>query len=148
MCTLRLFCSYSLVSSQNLKVLRNANQKRCGQKKPVDDARGQAVILWNSGLYFEVHDILKDIRHKTKGDERQALKGLIRAAGDCVHLENHGNESAKRLADKSTGLIRKYSRLPGFIANFDELIDALKVCNPVPPKLKYAAFESERNNND
>ena len=31
------------------------------QQEHIDDARIQAVILWNNGLFFEVHDILEDI---------------------------------------------------------------------------------------
>ena len=68
------------------------------QQEHIDDARVQAVILWNDGLFFEVHDILEDIWHKKPGDERQAIQGLIKAAGAYVHLDNDRLNSAEQLA--------------------------------------------------
>ena len=47
----------------------------------LDDALLQSLALWNKGLFFEFHDHLERIWQQTTGDERQALKGLIKAAG-------------------------------------------------------------------
>lgn len=102
----------------------------------VDDARQLAVILWNNGLFFEVHDILEDIWHETQGDEYQAIKGLIQAAGVYVHMEYNRREAVKRLADKSVILIRKYAHQLGFISNLKVLITALENHDPVPPVLR------------
>ena len=115
------------------------------QQKQIDDARVQAVILWNYGLFFEVHDILEDIWHKTQGDEHQAVKGLIKAAGVYVHLESDRLNSAERLAIKSVRLLQAYKDVLGFISNLNVLIGALKTCDPVPPVLKSSSHEQERN---
>jgi hypothetical protein len=104
----------------------------------VDDDRLQALILWNQRLFFEVHDLLEDIWHKTEGDEYQAIKGLIQAAGVYVHMESNHREAVKRLAAKSVVLIRNYAHRLGFISNLSALINALETCDPVPPVLKHS----------
>ena len=107
--------------------------------RQVDNARLQALTLWNNGLFFEVHDILEDIWHNTQGDEYQAIKGLIQAAGVYVHMEYHHREAVQRLADKSLILIRKYAHRLEFISNLTTLITALETRDPVPPLLKYSS---------
>jgi hypothetical protein len=104
----------------------------------IDSARLQALTLWNQRLFFEVHDLLEDIWHKTEGDEYQAIKGLIQAAGVYVHMESNHREAVKRLAAKSVVLIRNYAHRLGFISNLSALINALETCDPVPPVLKHS----------
>ena len=111
------------------------------QQKQIDDARIQAVILWNDGLFFEVHDILEDIWHKKQGDERQAIQGLIKAAGVYVHLESDRLNSAERMALKSVRLLKDHEKELRFISNLNFLISALETCNPVPPTLKLSSPE-------
>ncbi len=109
------------------------------QQEQIDDARVQAVILWNNGLFFEVHDILEDIWHKKQGDERRAIQGLIKAAGAYVHLESDRLNSAERLALKSVRLLKEYEKVLGFISNLSVLINALENGDPVPPTLKLSS---------
>ena len=115
------------------------------QQEQIDDARIQAVILWNNGLFFEVHDILEDIWHKKQGDERRAIQGLIKAAGAYVHLEIDRLNSAERLALKSVRLLKEYEKVLGFISNLKVLISALENGDPAPPTLKLSSPEQERN---
>ena len=107
------------------------------QQEQIDDARIQALILWNHGLFFEVHDILESIWHKTKGDEHQAIKGLIKAAGVYVHREYNRTGSAQRLAAKSVDLLNTHAGILGFISNLNILMEALKTDAPLPPVLEY-----------
>ena len=109
------------------------------QQAHIDDARIQAVILWNDGLFFEVHDILEDIWHKKQGDERHAIQGLIRAAGVYVHLESERLNSAERMALKSVRLLEQYEKELRFISNLKILISAMETCDPVPPTLKLSS---------
>jgi hypothetical protein len=106
------------------------------QQEQINDARIQALILWNHGLFFEVHDILESIWHKTQGDEHQAIQGLIKAAGVYVHREYNRTGSAQRLAAKSVDLLRTYAGILGFVSNLGVLIEALKTNNPQPPVLE------------
>ncbi len=127
------------------RVLRYGRAFQRIQQEQIDNARIQAVILWNDGLFFEVHDILEDIWHKKQGNERQAVKGLIKAAGVYVHLESDRLNSAERLALKSVRLLKEYEKELGFISNLNVLISALENCDPVPPTLKLSSPEQERN---
>ena len=104
----------------------------------VDDARLQALIIWNHKLFFEVHEHLERIWQHTAGDEYQALKGLIQAAGVYVHLEYDHRAAAQKLAAKAAGRILKYADGLSFIVNLNLLLDKLKTLDPAPPLLTYS----------
>jgi hypothetical protein len=69
------------------------------------------------------------------GDERQALKGMIKAAGVYVHHEFNHQPAVKSLSAKSYDLLRQYSHRLAFIKNLDVLIQKLKTLDPDPPQL-------------
>jgi len=106
----------------------------------LDDALLQSLALWNKGLFFEFHDHLERIWQQTTGDERQALKGLIKAAGMYIHMEHNRQQAAKSLSIKSLNLIRQYSHCLTFITNIDVLIQRLEMLAPVSPKLENPAL--------
>jgi hypothetical protein len=106
----------------------------------LDDALLQSLALWNKGLFFEFHDQLERIWQQTTGDERQALKGLIKAAGMYIHMEHNRQQAAKSLSIKSLNLIRQYSHCLTFITNIDVLIQRLEMLAPVSPKLENPAL--------
>lgn len=102
----------------------------------LDDAMLQSLVLWNNGLFFEFHDHLERIWQKTTGDEHQALKGLIQAAGVYIHMEHNRQDAAKNLSIKSLNLIRRYSHSLAFITNLDVLTNKLENLDPVSPALE------------
>jgi len=104
------------------------------------DARLQSLIIWNNGLFFEFHDHLERIWPKTTGDEHQALKGLIKAAGLYIHMEHNHRQAVKSLSIKSLCLILQYSHCLAFITNLDDLIKRLEILDPVSPKLENPAL--------
>lgn len=110
----------------------------------INDPKIQAVVIWNHGLFFEVHDHLEHLWQQTAGDERQAYKGLIQAAGVYVHLEFSRRQAAGRLAVKSADLIRKYADWLSFIGNLNLLIDRLNCLYDVPPLLENPALRRDR----
>lgn len=65
------------------------------------DVRLQAIEMWNAGLFFEMHELLETIWRPAQGVERQALKGLIQAAGVYVHLERDNIRAAMGLARRA-----------------------------------------------
>ncbi len=109
----------------------------------IKDAKLQALIIWNHGLFFEVHEHLERIWQKTAGDEYQALKGLIQAAGVYVHLKFDHRAAAEKLATKSSDRIQKYADCLTFIANLKLLLDKLKTLDPVPPLLTNPKLQSD-----
>jgi hypothetical protein len=105
------------------------------KEKHINDAKLQALIIWNHGLFFEVHEHLERIWQQTAGDAYQAFKGLIQAAGVYVHLEYDHGAAAEKLAAKSSERLLKYQDCLPFIANLNLLLDKLKTLDPVPPLL-------------
>ena len=106
----------------------------------LDDALLQSLALWNKGLFFEFHDHLERIWQQTTGDERQALKGLIKAAGMYIHMEHNRQQAAKSLSIKSLNLIRQYSHCLTFITNLNVLTKGLENLDPISPKLENPAL--------
>ena len=102
----------------------------------IQDPLQRALVIWNQRLFFEFHDHLEMIWKSATGDQRQALKGLIKAAGVYIHLEQHHRQPAKSLAMKSYQLLRQYVHCLEFIANYETLLDKLESGDPVPPRLK------------
>jgi hypothetical protein len=103
----------------------------------IDDAKRQVLVSWNLGLFFEVHEQLERIWLKTSGDEYQALKGLIQAAGVYIHLEFDRRPAAEKLAVKSSDRLQKYADCLLFIGNLDMLLENLKDLGSAPPLLKF-----------
>ncbi|TKB10620.1 DUF309 domain-containing protein [Desulforhopalus sp. IMCC35007] len=61
----------------------------------------QAVVLWNQGLFFEVHEVLEHAWYHAKGETKLTLQALIRAAGVYVKLEYGYIDAAHKIAGKS-----------------------------------------------
>ena len=97
----------------------------------LDDALLQSLVLWNYGLFFEFHDHLERIWQQATGDEHEALKGLIKAAGVYIHMEHNRQEAVKSLSIKSLNLIRQYSHCLAFITNLNVPTKRLENLDPV-----------------
>ena len=109
----------------------------------LDEPLLQSLVIWNSGLFFEFHDHLEGIWIRSTGDERQALKGLIKAAGVYIHHEFNHQQAVKSLSTKSYNLIRQYAYCLGFIKNLDALLQKLRALDPDPPKLENSALRQD-----
>lgn len=101
----------------------------------ISDAKIQMLVIWNHGLFFEVHDHLERLWQQADGDEHQALKGLIQAAGVYIHLKLNRRQAAERLAMKSSARMQKYAHCLTFIDNLNLLIDKLQRLDILPPVL-------------
>ncbi|MBW2515470.1 MAG: DUF309 domain-containing protein [Deltaproteobacteria bacterium] len=106
----------------------------------VNDPLQQALIIWNQGLFFEFHDHLEAIWKSATGDKRQALKGLIKAAGVYIHLEQKHQQAAQSLAAKALALLLQHRHCLTFMANPETLLNKLKTIDPDPPQLDIASF--------
>ena len=62
----------------------------------------QALVFWDEGLFFEVHEILEPSWYQAPpGPAKKALQGLIRAAGAYIHLAVGRRDSAAAIAVKA-----------------------------------------------
>jgi hypothetical protein len=95
----------------------------------------QAVILWNQGLFFEVHEVLEHAWYHAKGDTKLTLQALIRAAGVYVKLEYGYIDAAHKIAGKSWPVLEKNSNVLETFFDPEPLIKALKAPEKKAPQL-------------
>lgn len=67
----------------------------------ITDPIEQGIVLWNLGLFFEVHEVLEHVWYTAQGNMKQTLQALIRAAGVYIKREYGFNDSADRIAAKA-----------------------------------------------
>jgi hypothetical protein len=103
---------------------------------PADrDTLPVAALLWDHGLFFEVHEWLEKKWHSSRGAERDLYQALIRAAGTYIHLEANRTEAARKMAVKAVpALVRLRALIPSAY-HLDDLIAGLEALDPVAPKL-------------
>jgi hypothetical protein len=99
------------------------------------DTRYQAICLWNLGLFFEMHELLETLWLHRRDPERSALKGLIQAAGVYVHFQRGKEAAAQSLAQRAATHLRNGRSCLAFIANLDDLIEALANPRAIAPHL-------------
>ena len=98
------------------------------------DALGQALVLWDLGLFFEVHEILEQAWHGAHGPEKEILQALIRAAGFYIKGEYGYFEAGAKMAGRAVTALKKNRQgCAGF--DLEALLESLRTLDPVPPKL-------------
>ena len=96
----------------------------------------QAVILWNQGLFFEVHEVLEHAWYTAEGEHKLTLQALIRAAGSYVKKDCGYLEPAKKIAGKSWPVLLANKDFLNFFFDPTPLIAALKNPDLDAPKLQ------------
>ena len=92
----------------------------------IENVRFQAVVMWNAGLFFELHELLETVWVDAKEPERTALKGFIQAAGVYVHARRGKHAAARGLAARARHHLAETGLALDFISNLDELLAALE----------------------
>jgi hypothetical protein len=108
----------------------------------------RAAVLWDRQLFFEVHEVLEEVWHRTAGPERQALQGVIQIAVAFHHLA-HGNvrgarkllqEGRERLAATAATLpMLDAAELLGATAYWETALAAGSMPTGAPPRLPVRA---------
>ncbi|MCB2184072.1 MAG: DUF309 domain-containing protein [Desulfobulbaceae bacterium] len=94
-----------------------------------------ALLLWDQGLFFEVHEWLEQKWLTSQGAEKMVLQALIRAAGTYVHLQYGRPGGAKKMAAKAVDTLVKFPKdIPDFF-NVQTLVAHLAKLDTRPPKL-------------
>lgn len=96
----------------------------------------QAVILWNEGLFFEVHEVLEHVWYHAQGNEKLTLQALIRAAGVYVKQEYGYNGPAAKIAQKSWPILLENQDLLQQYFDPSPLIAALQNLETGAPELQ------------
>jgi hypothetical protein len=63
----------------------------------LEDALAAAALLFDAGLFFEVHEVLEPHWRRASGDTREALQGLIQIAVGYQHQVNGNAKGARSL---------------------------------------------------
>jgi hypothetical protein len=96
-------------------------------KNKESDIFPQALILWDRGLYFEVHDRLETLWLQATGTRRRALQGMIRAAGAYIKWQSGQQEAARKMTAKvAAALLENRAALPRQVQNIYMLIQVLR----------------------
>lgn len=96
----------------------------------------QGVVLWNLGLFFEVHEVLEHAWYSAQGERKQTLQALIRAAGVYIKREYGFNDSAARIAAKAIPVLTANQDILQPYFKVEELTAALKTRQLAPPILQ------------
>ena len=101
----------------------------------ITDPIQQGMVLWNLGLFFEVHEVLEHVWYTAEGKMRQTLQALIRAAGVYIKREYGFNDSAERIAAKAIPVLEANRDILDGYFKTETLTDALKNPHSTPPTL-------------
>ncbi len=95
----------------------------------------RGLVLWNLGLFFEVHEVLEHVWYSAEGNMKATLQALIRAAGVYIKKEYGFDESAARIAVKAIPVIEANKEILEVYFKTEQLTSALKNPEALPPIL-------------
>ncbi|MFA7383331.1 MAG: DUF309 domain-containing protein [Desulfurivibrionaceae bacterium] len=99
-----------------------------------EGALAKALVLWDLGLFFEVHEILEQAWRGARGAEKELLQAMIRAAGFYIKGEYGYFEAGAKMAGRAVAALGKNRQgCAGF--DLDALLESLRNLDPIPPKL-------------
>lgn len=73
-----------------------------------DERFHRGIAEFNRRYFFEAHDILEDLWHEYREDDRLFLQGLIQIAVGCHHLENRNFKGAQSQFTKALSKLEPY----------------------------------------
>jgi predicted metal-dependent hydrolase len=74
----------------------------------VPDLLREGIILFNSGRYFEAHEVWEDLWRETRGPLRLFYQGLVHAAVGLHHLGRGNLNGARAQLLKSVSKLEQY----------------------------------------
>ena len=95
----------------------------------------RAAVLWDLGLFFEVHEILEPAWIGASGDEKRLLQALIRAAGVYINLELGYEQRARKICSKALPVLKELHKELTDSIDGKALIAALETLSTDPPRL-------------
>ena len=91
----------------------------------VTDPIQRGCILWNIGLFFEVHEVLEHAWYDASGPMKLTLQALVRSAGVYIKREYGYFDSAARIAEKAVVVLAENKALLMDYFDPQVLIEAL-----------------------
>jgi predicted metal-dependent hydrolase len=115
--------------------VRASRKDRTGREAAPEPASGtmdaaletalvQAALLFNAGLFFEVHEVLEAVWHRLRGEPRDFVQGLIQVAVALHHIERGNRAGARTLF--AAGRAKLAPHVPSYRGvAVGELLDAI-----------------------
>ncbi|MDK9709047.1 MAG: DUF309 domain-containing protein [Desulforhopalus sp.] len=103
----------------------------------ITDPIKRSLILWDLGLFFEVHEVLENAWYSATGSMKLTLQALIRAAGVYIKREYGYMDSARRIGEKAVPVLQENRALLAAYFDPDILITALRDQKSQPPTLQH-----------
>lgn len=109
----------------------------------------EGIALFNSGKFFECHEVLEDVWNTLQGDERRWMQGIIQVAV-ALHHHSTGNlagtksllaRAEAKLADAPSHVLG--ISLPALRSSVTDWRSALEKQEPSPP-LPHLEFHRSR----
>ncbi len=101
----------------------------------ISDPIHRGLILWDLGLFFEMHEVLEHAWYTAEGPMRLTLQALIRAAGVYIKREYGFVDSAARIAGKAIPVLEENRQILTRYFDPDNLIRALGNPESIAPQL-------------
>lgn len=92
-------------------------------------------VLWDLGLFFEVHEIIEQAWLRSSGPEKLFLQALIRAAGVYIKREHGFHESAAKIAARALPVLENNRDRLAVYTDPERLLIALRSAQGKPPLL-------------
>ena len=70
----------------------------------------KALDLFNSGEWYEAHDLFEEIWHETFGPTRNTLQAIIQISVAQLHLANNNRNGAIMLYGEALGRLKRIDR--------------------------------------
>lgn len=74
----------------------------------LDEALAKAVELWQAERFFEAHEVLEDVWHAARQEDRLFWQGVIQVAVGCVHHQRGNPHGCVALWRKAAAKLEGY----------------------------------------
>ena len=125
---------YQAYIEGRLEAYRAAMEDRRALDDP--DLLEEVIVVWNRGLFFEVHELIENHWHEARGLRREVLQTMIQAAAVYVHREAGREPAAAKLGRRVSARLDNLRPHLKTIANLDTLVRALAMPQSRPPILR------------
>ena len=123
---------HSAYINERLRRYRKAIDAIAGK---IDDPFHRSFILWDLGLFFEMHEVLEHDWYHATGETKLLMQALIRAAGVYIKLECDLVPQARKIAAKALPVLQAQQKTLAAYFPPERLIAALASESATPPKL-------------
>jgi predicted metal-dependent hydrolase len=93
----------------------------------LDERFHRGIQKFNKGFFFEAHDVLEDLWHDYREDDRSFLQGLIQVAVGFYHLEGGNLKGARSQLSKGIAKLLEYGQHHQGI-ELGQFVGRLQIC--------------------